>query len=428
MLIEFSVGNFLSFRDKKTLSLVAAGISEAKESNVLETNRLSLLNGAVIYGANSSGKSNFIKAMSTMRRIVLFSLQQQSVKTLDIKPFLLNTETESQPSFFEIVFETEGIRYRYGFEITNKEIVGEWLYETKKNADKLLYIRQNDGIEVTASFKEGKDLESKTRNNALFLAVVDQFNGQIAKRIMKWFNSFITISGLNHEMYQKVTFDMLENKDYALMLNSFYEKLDLGFDRLKIEKVKFNPKELPEDMPEPVMKLMVKDLEGAFRYNISTTHKQFNKNNEPIGEKEFDMRSQESAGTNKVFNLSGVLFDVLNNGGVLVVDELDASLHPLLTRALTRLFNKKENNIKNAQLIFTTHDTNVMNSKNWHYRRDQIYFIEKDKYGASDLFSLAEYKEKDGSKIRKDRSFEPDYLQGKYGSIPVIGEIKVTFP
>lgn len=258
--------------------------------------------------------------------------------------------------------------------------------------------------------------------------MVDQFNGQIAKRIMKWFNSFVTISGLNHERYEKVTFDMLENKDYAHLLNNFYEKLDLGFDRLKIEKIKFNPKELPEDMLESVMKLMVKDLEGAYRYNISVTHKQYNKNNEPIGEKEFDMRSQESDGTNKVFNLSGVLFDVLNNGGVLVVDELDASLHPLLTRALTRLFNKKENNPKSAQLIFTTHDTNVMNSKNWRYRRDQIYFIEKDKYGASDLFSLAEFKEKDGKKVRKDRSFEPDYLQGKFGSIPVIGEIKVTFP
>jgi AAA15 family ATPase/GTPase len=150
-------------------------------------------------------------------------------------------------------------------------------------------------------------------------------------------------------------------------------------------------------------------------------HKKFDKNNKKIGEVEFDMRSQESAGTNKMFNISGPIFDVLQDGGVLVVDELDSSLHPLMTLAITRLFNSDKDNSKNAQLIFSTHDTNLFSYGK--YRRDQIYFVEKDKYGASDLYSLVEYREEDGTKVRKDRSFENDYIEGRYGAIPYIGEI-----
>jgi AAA15 family ATPase/GTPase len=133
------------------------------------------------------------------------------------------------------------------------------------------------------------------------------------------------------------------------------------------------------------------------------------------------MRNQESAGTNKVFNISGPIFDVLQKGGVLVIDELDSSLHPLMTLAITRLFNSEKENSKNAQLIFTTHDTNLFSYGK--YRRDQIYFVEKDRYGASDLYSLVEYREEDGTKIRKDRSFEKDYIQGRYGAVPYIGDI-----
>ncbi len=423
MLLEFSVGNYLSFREKKTLSLVASSISDHKETNIINSERHTLLKGAVIYGANASGKSNFIRAMSTMKRIVMLSFNQSSTKPLDVAPFLLNTETEKSPSHFEVLFEILSVRYRYGFEVTNKEIVAEWLYESKKNAEKLLYIRQGDGIDVSVSYKEGMNLEDKTRNNALFLSVVDQFNGVIAKRIMKWFDNFIAISGLTHENYEMVTFKMLDNKNTAKSLGDFYDKLDLGFDGLSISKEKFDPKRIPEDAPETLVKLLIKDLEGAYRFKIKALHKKFDKKNKVVGEVEFDMRSQESAGTNKVFNISGPIFDVLHDGGVLVIDELDSSLHPLMTLAITRLFNSKKDNPNNAQLIFTTHDTNLLDDRYAKIRRDQVYFVEKDKYGASDLYSLVEYREEDGSKVRKDRSFESDYIQGRYGAIPYIGDI-----
>ena len=421
MLLEFSVGNYLSFKAKTTLSLVATPIKEHVDTNIFSTERYNLLKGAVIYGANSSGKSNFIKAMSTMRRLVLQSFDQSSANELDIVPFLLSTETESKPSSFEAIFLIDNIRYRYGFEVNNNNIHAEWLFEAQKQAEKPLFIREQAGIEVmTKVFPEGKDLEERTRDNALFLAVVDQFNGRIAKKIMRWFNNFITISGLRHEGYKGVTFGMLEDKDTEKTLMDFYNKLDLGFDDITITQKPFDPKELPGNMPEGVLKHLVTDLEGAFKIDIKTIHKKFDSKDKLVGNIEFDMRSQESAGTNKLFNISGPVFDVLNDGGVLIVDELDASLHPLLTLAITKLFNSNVFNHNNAQLIFATHDTNLLYYGN--YRRDQIYFIEKNKFGASEIYSLVEYKE-EGKTIRKDRSYEKDYIEGRYGAIPFIGNL-----
>ncbi|MDX2247105.1 MAG: ATP-binding protein [Bacteroidia bacterium] len=420
MLLEFTVGNFLSFKARTTLSLAASSITEYSDTNLFTIERLSLLKGAIIYGANASGKSNFIRAISTMRRLVLQSFEQSSLDELDITPYLLSTETEKLPSFFEAVFIINGFRYRYGFEVDDKKIQAEWLFEVRKNTEKPLFVRLDDGIEVMKDFPEGKDLETRTRENALFLAVADQFNGAVAKKIMRWFNNLITISGLSHEGYKAVTFEMLENKQTRSALLDFYEQLDLGFDNLSINKKPFEPRDLPKDMPENLMKQLVTDLEGAFRIDIKTVHKKYNDDSKPVGEVEFDMRGQESSGTNKLFNISGPVFDVLHNGGVLVVDELDASLHPLLTFAITKLFNSNQSNPNHSQLIFATHDTNLLHYGN--FRRDQIYFVEKDQYGASEMYSLVEYKE-EGKTVRKDRSFEKDYIEGRYGAIPFIGNL-----
>ncbi len=421
MLIEFTVSNFLSFKERKSMSLQATSIKDHPDNPPIITERYKLLKGAVIYGANASGKSNFVKAMSTMGRLVLKSFEKSSTQDLDITPFLLHTGSESEPSLFEVLFLVNNIRYRYGFEVDNTSVRSEWLFEAKKNIEKPLFIRESDGIEVFPTFKEGKDLEEKTRDNTLFLAVVDQFNGTISKAIMQWFNNFITISGLSHESYKAVTFKMLENEDQKPVLQNFYNRLDLGFDDIKIVKKTFDPNELPKDLPEALVKQMVTDFEGKTFIGVKTLHKKYNDKNEIEMLEEFDMRSQESSGTNKIFNISGPIFDVLSDGGVLIIDELDASLHPLLTLAVTKLFNSKEHNLKNAQLVFSTHDTNLLYYGN--YRRDQVFFVEKDIYGASDLYSLADYSE-NGKKIRNDSSFEKDYIQGRYGAIPYIGDIK----
>ncbi len=246
MIIEFTVGNFLSFKEKKTLSLEATGITEFKEST-FKCGAYALLKSAVLYGANSSGKSNFIKAMSTMKRIVLTSVEKSSASKFEIIPFLLNTSTEKEPSFFEIVFLIGNTRFRYGFEIEDKSIHGEWLFELVGNNEIPLFIREENGIGVTDDFKEGIGLESKTRDNALFLSVSDQFNGEIARSIMAWFNAWVTISGLSHDNYGNVTFSLLDDKKSKDRLLDFFKDLDLGFEELKFRKEKFQESFLPND-------------------------------------------------------------------------------------------------------------------------------------------------------------------------------------
>ncbi len=419
MIIEFTIGNFMSFRENKTLSLEATNITEYKNST-FQVDNYKLLKSIVLYGANSSGKSNLIKAMSIMKLIVLTSVEKSSVSKNEVIPFLLNAETENSPSFFEVIFLIGKTRYRYGFELDPKTIHGEWLFRlnNQKEKETPLFIRENDGIGITEDFEEGKGLESKTRDNALFLSVTDRFNGSISGEIIKWFNNWVTISGLSHDNYREITFSLLEQKYSKERLLDFFKDLDLGFDELKIKKEKNQNGLLPRETPMGIFEPISSYLDGETIARINTVHKKLDQEGKQIGYIDFDLREQESSGTNKIIDISGPIFDILINGGVLVIDELDAKLHPLMTAAITNLFNSPQYNLNNAQLIFATHDTNLLSYGK--FRRDQIYFLEKDKYESSDLYSLIEYRE-DGTKIRKDRSFEKDYIMGKYGAIPFIG-------
>ncbi|OQX74469.1 MAG: hypothetical protein B6D64_12780 [Bacteroidetes bacterium 4484_276] len=419
MIIEFTIGNFMSFRENKTLSLEATNITEYKNST-FQVDNYKLLKSIVLYGANSSGKSNLIKAMSIMKLIVLTSVEKSSVSKNEVIPFLLNAETENSPSFFEVIFLIGKTRYRYGFELDPKTIHGEWLFRlnNQKEKETPLFIRENDGIGITEDFEEGKGLESKTRDNALFLSVTDRFNGSISGEIIKWFNNWVTISGLSHDNYREITFSLLEQKYSKERLLDFFKDLDLGFGELKIKKEKNQNGLLPRETPMGIFEPISSYLDGETIARINTVHKKLDQEGKQIGYIDFDLREQESSGTNKIIDISGPIFDILINGGVLVIDELDAKLHPLMTAAITNLFNSPQYNLNNAQLIFATHDTNLLSYGK--FRRDQIYFLEKDKYESSDLYSLIEYRE-DGTKIRKDRSFEKDYIMGKYGAIPFIG-------
>lgn len=418
MLLNFTIGNFRSFSERKTLSMEPASISDHPQ-NIIKRDQYSFLSSAVIYGANSSGKSNLLRGVNTMKRIVVENFDKRSVSEIPYDPFLLNTRTSHEPTFYEVVFWIENIKYRYGFEADRTSIHSEWLFATeKKKSEKPLFLRVPEGIEVMRNFPEGKDLEEKTRDNALFLTVVDQFNGHTASIIMKWFRNFNIISGLSHDNYRSITFAMLDKPALNELLTNFFIDIDLGFDNIKLERKEFNPNELPTDVPEDILKQLISDLEGKKRVSLHTVHKVFDDNQNFIKEIDFDARRQESAGTNKIIDLSGPIFDTLKDGGVLIVDELDAKLHPLLTLSIIRLFQSQEINKNGAQLIFATHDTNILSICN--LRRDQIYFVEKNRIGASDLYSLVEYN-KDG-KVRKDRSFEKDYINGRYGAIPFFGD------
>ena len=238
---------------------------------------------------------------------------------------------------------------------------------------------------------------------------------------MSWFNNFNVIDGIGHTGYRGITFKMLEDKETRKSLTEFYKELDLGFDSIEIKKEVFDAEKMLQGLPEDLVRLLIADLEGETIVNLKTKHKMFDKNHEFINAfQEFNVRNQESSGTNKIIDLSGPIFHTLKYGGVLIIDELDSKLHPLLTISIIRLFQSNVTNPKNAQLIFATHNTNILSLGR--LRRDQIYFTEKDQLGITDLYALVEYNMK-GKKVRKDNSFEKDYINGRYGAIPFIGDL-----
>lgn len=421
MLLEFSVGNYLSFKDTKTFSMISAQIKEHEDENVFFINKLKLLKSAVLYGANASGKSNLLKAMNFMRRFVFNSSKEtQATETIKVNNFKLSTKTEKKPSFFEIIFIHEGNKYRYGFEVDKNRVYSEWLFFVPSRQESKLFIRNNDDIEIgTTYFKEGKGLENKTRPNALFLSVVAQFNGEIAKKILEWFKKFKIISGISDKHYFGFTLDQLENTEFKNKFLKYLKIADLDIIDVDIERIKVDLLDLPENLKQLTKE---KDIAIIERILMTTLHQKYNNKKQPISIEKFDFEEDESEGTKKYFGLLGPIIDTLENGSILVVDELDTRLHPFITRFIVELFNSKFSNKKNAQLIFATHDTNLLTNKL--FRRDQIWFTEKNKYGITDLYSLVEYKEAD-KKIRKDAYFEKDYMLGKYGAIPFIDNYNI---
>ncbi|WP_335019644.1 AAA family ATPase [Nostoc sp.] len=420
MLIEFSIGNYRSFKEQVTFSMVAADLvakdKKLDDNNVFEIdNDLKLLKSAAIYGANASGKSNLATALKFMRWFIINSSKEtQSTEKIGVERFKLSTETEAQPSFFEIVFLMNGKKYRYGFETTRDKVVSEWLFYVPKSKETKLFERKLDKFIVSKTYK-ADGIQEKTRHNALFLSVSAQFNVQIAEKILDWLtNKVALISTLNDRGYRGYTVSCLmnnENKDEILQL---LKKLDLGFSDLKVKQSEITADSLPKELPDELKNLILKNGEGKLS-SVQTTHQKFDGKGNLVSTEVFDLDEQESEGTKKVFSLAGPLVDTLKNGQVLIIDEFDARIHPLISRAIVELFNSNETNPNNAQLIFMTHDTNLLNNKL--FRRDQIWFTEKNRYGATDLYSLAEYN------INNDASFESDYIQGRYGAIPYIGNL-----
>ncbi|WP_189525145.1 AAA family ATPase [Nostoc sp. 'Peltigera membranacea cyanobiont' 232] len=420
MLIEFSIGNYRSFKEQVTFSMVAANlVAEDKkldENNVFEIdNDLKLLKSAAIYGANASGKSNLATALRFMRWFMINSSKEtQSTEKIGVDQFKLSTETEDKPSFFEIVFLMNGKRYRYGFEATRDKVVSEWLFYVPKSKETKLFERKLGKFSVSKTYK-ADGIQQKTRHNALFLSVSAQFNVQIAEKILDWLtNQVALISTLNDIGYRGYTVSCLinnENKDEILQL---LKKLDLGFSDLKVEESEITADSLPKELPDELKNLILKNGKGKLS-SVQTTHQKFDGKGNLVSIEVFDLDEQESEGTKKVFSLAGPLVDTLKNGQILIIDEFDARIHPLISHAIVELFNSNETNPNNAQLIFMTHDTNLLNKKL--FRRDQIWFTEKNRYGATDLYSLAEYN------ISNDASFESDYIQGRYGAIPYIGNL-----
>lgn len=435
MLIEFSVGNYRSFHAPVTLSMQAAKLSAGDktvdENNVFRVDDLELLRSAAIYGANASGKSNLIRAMDFMRHQVLQSSKEtQAGEPTGVERFRLSTATQDQPSYFQVIFYLDGRRYRYGFEMDEHHVRAEWLYHAAQRESRL-FIREGNQYDISSVFREGRGLEGRTRDNALFLSVVAQFNGQLATTVLSWFRKrFNIVSGLEDHAYSAYTMRRFNRDEtFRERVLDFVREADLGISDVSIDTQPFTESQAPEELRYIVDQLARVLYERAPRKQksgeellvrgIKTAHKVFDQEHGLAGWETFDMEEQESHGAQKIFNLAGPLVDTLENGKVLVIDEMEVRLHPSITQAIIELFNLPQTNPRHAQLIFASHDTGLLSNRL--FRRDQIWFTEKDRYGATDLYSLAELQE------RNTALFDKNYIAGKYGAIPFIGGLRALF-
>ena len=420
MLVNFTVRNYRSFKQERSFCMEASSIKENKDS-VIRLGKNSLLPLAVLYGANSGGKSNLIKAIATMRGMVRRSIRLNDGDDLPYDPFALDEVSETLPTLFEVQFVYQGVLYRYGFEYNRTEIVSEWLYEKKAGEKEYeLFVRSRDLIEIKATrFPEGDGKQNLTNSNRLFLSLVAQLKGEKSNSVMEWFRRCNVISGLDSEGYEGFTIKMfLEHGAGADEAQRFFNSLQLGFNQLSVKEVDI-PQEVLDKAPDSIKSQLEKDSDSNHFVETYTVHSVYDDRGGVVGERYFLKNRMESEGTKKVIELSGPLFDTLNNGKVLFVDELDAKLHPLLTRNIVLLFMDPQINVHGAQLVFATHDTNLLDLDI--VRRDQIWFAEKDQMDSTDLYSLVEFRDEEGKKIRNDRDIMHDYIRGRYGAIPFIG-------
>jgi uncharacterized protein len=444
MLVEFSIKNYLSFNQSMTFSMVGSkpvkeleGEENQNENNIFYDpfGKNKMLRSAVIYGANGSGKSNLFIAMEFVRAFVLTSANNsQATDEINVLKFLFNEYNNLLPTSFEIVIYIENTMYRYGFEVDREKVHSEWLFRLINEPsakETQLFKREFQTITPNArSFKEGKNIEDKTRPNALFLSVAAQFNGEISRSILTWFKfNFNIISGLENTTTNYTVSKYKQDNIFKRKVVEFFKLANTGIqDIVIVEKENIVTSDSSDltDIPiefNDIETHLVNEANKNIETNsvsIFTLHKKFSENNLFLGNIALHF-SLESKGTQKLFSLLGPLLDTLENGRTLIIDELDSRLHPLLTMELVKLFHSKFNK-KNAQLIFASHDTNLLRKDI--FRRDQIWFAEKDEFGASDLYSLVEYKINQATAVRNDASFEKDYLLGKYGGIPFFGDVQ----
>jgi abortive infection protein, putative len=418
MLLNFAVTNYRSIKERQVFSMLAVDGLPHKESLIHSKDGISILPVALLFGANASGKSNILRAFGTMRQMVLNSVRLNPDDTLDeYEPFLLDEESRNNNTEFEAEFIVDTghnakLHYRYGFSFSGKLISEEWLYRQKENTNEIeLFARTGGKIQVNEKeFPEGKGKEDTLNNNRLFLSLIAQLNGIQAKEIIFWFNRSTFATALKTKQYLTLTSNLFKEKGdtvedevdkYVQMALTFLSDIDTRIKDLSIT-------EEPDEFPE-----YLRSIFNTASLKIESTHNRYNKDGDIVGKEVFSIEHNESEGTQKITELLGLIFITLSSGRLLVIDELDAKLHPLLTRAIIQLFTCPKINQHGAQLVFTTHDTNQLHLD--YVRRDEIWFTEKSPVEATELYSHIEFKDFDPS-----MDITEQYVNGRYGAIPRI--------
>lgn len=415
MLVEFHVKNFRSLRDEQVLSLVASSDKIMSDTHTLATGLVAapqLLKSAVIYGANASGKSNLIKALQYMRGAVLNSATLQSNKYPTAPPFQLDTNSCGLPTEFEVTFILEGVRYQYGFAIMQQRIVAEHLlvYETSK--PQCWFKRRFDDTTCKDVYEFGSGLKGSksvwkgaTRPDALFVSTAVQLNGKALHPVFDWFEKGLVIFNGQAQLGPQFSIQMLKEPGGRKQICDFLNAADISIANINVKTLKVQRPTMHLNLRIGKPEMRVEEVEEYRLLFSHVTEK---------GSAEFDL-ADESDGTHNLLCLAGPVLDILKKGKTLVIDELDSSLHSLLVRELVRLFHCPEANTGGAQLIFTTHDTSLLDAPDL-FRRDQVWLVEKDAQQASALVALLEFSP------RINEALERGYLMGRYGSVPVLSD------
>ncbi len=416
MLIEFRVENHKSLRDEQALTLEASRLGESDDGVPREVggHKQRLLPAGVIYGANASGKSNMLAALSFMHEAVLASHSRWDPEGgIPRTPFAWG-EKRDQPSLFEAAMTIDGTKYEYGFEADDEKICEEWIFAWPNNRRQVWLERED------RSFKFGENLRGPnesvrevTRPNALFLSTAAQLGHEQLAKLYGWFRRvypvntpgrrFATYFGRFNELFfpaeddQASLFPQLSEDTLVSRMRDLLRAADVGIVDMKKVDVEL-------------------ELRGRVRrrQRIMLQH-------QPGDEDSWLDFEEESDGTKTLLRMAPSLFRALETGGLLVVDELESSLHPLLGLEIVKLFNCPKANPRNAQILFTTHDTNLLGTTLGDpvLRRDQVWFTEKDAEGATTVYPITDFKP------RKVENLERGYLQGRYGAIPFFGNISV---
>jgi AAA15 family ATPase/GTPase len=428
MLIEFRVTNYRSIGEQQIISLSPATNQKEHPGNIITKGKHKALNALAIYGNNGSGKSNLLLAMGLLDKLVHFSARASSTTKLPFDPFLLREGWESKPTEFEISFLMNEDRYRYGVSFDKEAIVSEWLYRKSTGREVVLFLRKGETIAPTSGFKgNNKVIDAAieaTRPNALFLSTCDMLNVEEAKIIFQWFRHFNNIDGIDTEDEEIRTVTMWDNETDRLNITEYLLRLNLGLVGVDIAKKDFDEADLPKNLHESTRSQLIKNLSDSQSYSVQALHKVYAADGKDTGQSlSWNFDERESKGTNKAFHLSGPILWALKNGGVLIIDEIEAKMHPLLTLDTINIFLDKKTNPNNAQLIFATHDTNLLSYST--LRRDQVNFTEKNEWESTEIFSLSDFiyierPDSKGEKERPDADKEKRYFEGRYGAVPFL--------
>lgn len=426
MLIEFRFKNYRSFRDEAILSMEAVGLGTMKNS-LIQYNNMKLLPGAAIYGKNGGGKSNVIRAFWLGVQFIKNAQRIQHEKaSVPVIPFALNDYSENEPTEFEFDYISNGIKYWYSFAATKEKIIRESLYHAPKGQKAQVFVRKGQKFSFTEDKARRKLISETVAENQLFFSIACTMNDSACINAMSWFREDVFFSR-DYTDIPRQLLEFYEDSNMLKAISDYAKTADFGIEEMKFEvenKEIKNGLEIPEDIPEGMKAALASFIqvlsetstnsEGKLKMSqikAKSQHRGIDSN----GDSRFYSLEleDESDGTRKLMSLAPAIESVLKKGGVLLVDELERELHPMLVNYVVAKFQSKKSNPKGAQIIFTTHDTELMNLE--YIRKDQIYFADKNRMdGSSELYSVTDFTTKTADNIRKG------YLVGKYGATPNI--------